>query len=94
MCCHSLIYHGRNTKISMLFSGICLRYYLYYLYTITFGNKSKAEACKLCFEALDVESGRGEHDFLDKIREISMFLKVKSRNSGKNKSKWLCVTKL
>ena len=86
MCHHSLIYHDRNAKISMLFSGICLRYCFCYLYAITLGNKSKVEACKSCFPVLDVESGGG-HGFSGKIREISMFFKCKITKLRKNKVK-------
>ena len=91
MCHHSLIYHDRNAKISMLFSGICLRYCFCYLYAITLGNKSKVEACKSCFPVLDVESGGGGMVFQAKSEKLVCFLNAKSRNSGKTKSKWLCL---
>ena len=33
------LYHDRNTKISILFYGICLRQYFCYLHAITLSNK-------------------------------------------------------
>ena len=95
MCCHSLMYHDRNTKISMLFSGICWRYYFCYLYAIALSNKGRAEACKSCFAVLNVESGRKSMIFQVKQRNQYVF-KGKIRKLTKNEIKilsetWLCL---